>query len=902
MPMITQDARTSGFKFKCRATSSLCTTLTPPDIPCRFFAAQPKSMSSPPWKQPHGHHPPSLTPSHRDQPKDDRERRQGRPTSFYVVNHNDNDDNSPSTHSSTHLDHDSPGFDPDADSLSCLIPPPCYSSRRGSAVTSLSPPVLLEEGHSRHHTASAGAPSRWSYGPEAAVDDATEEDRDLPTFTFPAEGRRAQLGEERCGYWVGREKNRDAGLESQFPVTHSEQDHGPLPSPHSTEDLLAGTVLTSPSSLKQQYCGSQTYLGGFPGTQTNIPAPSAAPRSSVAGSTCTSSHGFARAENSRTTFSSTQLSYSAKPQLSRKTAQSATLAPLAEGVLTENGLTLLPDSINPSVSSLPLLSSSARTSMDRGTILCSPSRRDYTLPTTTYPQVQTLAQVEREPCGSCTAVDHAHIGGLHPNFPAQPVRLAPPTSDNRLRATNYVSLSRSSTIREPSFRLFGRQSTSSSTSITGEFFIDPDLHIPPGLLQAVAGAPHVASRPSLRRNGVGSPHSSRYRTSFAPPTAASSSSHSTPTDYPGPRVRKENLRLEVENGGIDVDVHLLPSSPSLPFHAAPRSSYCSAPDGRLIDGGTSRACSRRRHTISNSHPLGVNTSEAAGRRGSVCGRAEQRQQHVEVVPTLIALELKQDAVLEGEKGKEFHIVARIHAPTPRRPFHLLASTMTLRTRMASAARNKGLATSRLTPLSAFSSDPHQAMARSSSLLQRLPPATGPHPTQFSTNSTLLTKSDLTLHIPRNFRGPITLHVLAGDIDEHVRLSREISSAAVVLAESAYVRGYFVGGLAGDAQKEGLADEEKESDVAVRCEEGREQLYGSVAALEVGADAPTAQNVGSTGVQSQTAESMERGAWVGDKVEAVIGDGTFYLQFEDESDPFAEKKVGFWKSLVPRCRR
>ena len=208
---------------------------------------------------------------------------------------------------------------------------------------------------------------------------------------------------------------------------------------------------------------------------------------------------------------------------------------------------------------------------------------------------------------------------------------------------------------------YTNQSTSSSTSITGEFFIDPDLHIPPGLLQAVAGAPHDASRPFLRRNGVGSPHSSRYRTSFAPTTAASSSSHSMPSHsgYPGPRVRKENLRLEVKNGGIDVDVHLLPSSPSAPFNAAPRSSYCSAPDGRLIDGGTSRACSRRRHTISNPLPSGVNTSEAAERRGSVCGRAEQRQQHVEVEPTLIALELKQDAVLEGEKGEEFHIVVRI---------------------------------------------------------------------------------------------------------------------------------------------------------------------------------------------------------------------------------------------------
>ncbi|KAF9479484.1 hypothetical protein BDN70DRAFT_690433 [Pholiota conissans] len=94
------------------------------------------------------------------------------------------------------------------------------------------------------------------------------------------------------------------------------------------------------------------------------------------------------------------------------------------------------------------------------------------------------------------------------------------------RATNYVSLARKSTIKKSGF--FRHASVPSS--ITGKFTIDPSLHISPALLKALETPSTLVSDvfPGMRTKGAQT------------------------------KTRTQNLHLEVENGGIDVDIHLIP--------------------------------------------------------------------------------------------------------------------------------------------------------------------------------------------------------------------------------------------------------------------------------------------------------------------------------------------------------
>ena len=118
------------------------------------------------------------------------------------------------------------------------------------------------------------------------------------------------------------------------------------------------------------------------------------------------------------------------------------------------------------------------------------------------------------------------------NIPAEPVsaqttksksNLAEAPVPSKAHASNFVALSRSSTRQK---RGFFHKVT--SMSITGSFTIDPQLNIPSGLTTALPGAQSsLLLGPRERRSlALGG----------------------------GPR---ENLRLEVENGGIDVDIHLV---------------------------------------------------------------------------------------------------------------------------------------------------------------------------------------------------------------------------------------------------------------------------------------------------------------------------------------------------------
>ena len=140
------------------------------------------------------------------------------------------------------------------------------------------------------------------------------------------------------------------------------------------------------------------------------------------------------------------------------------------------------------------------------------------------------------------------------------------------------------------------------------------------------------------------------------------------------------------------------------------------------------------------------------------------------------------------------------------------------------------------------------------------------------------KSPVYLHLPRTLHGPLTIHVASGNIDEHVHLSKELGSIAVILNESALSRGYFVSssGLAEFGFNFGFADLEGEDGWVLV--EGPEIRGGAG---------------DSGGGRSRTGRD---GGWYGDKVDVVVGDGKVYLQFIDEEDPFGRQK-GFWQSLL-----
>lgn len=89
--------------------------------------------------------------------------------------------------------------------------------------------------------------------------------------------------------------------------------------------------------------------------------------------------------------------------------------------------------------------------------------------------------------------------------------IATDSTDTRLKPTNYVSLSRKSTAKRRAFSFY-----KSSASITGNYTVNPYLHIPAALL----------SQAAINGRDEGN----RYR---------------------------KNLKLEVENGGIDVHIFLV---------------------------------------------------------------------------------------------------------------------------------------------------------------------------------------------------------------------------------------------------------------------------------------------------------------------------------------------------------
>jgi hypothetical protein len=108
-------------------------------------------------------------------------------------------------------------------------------------------------------------------------------------------------------------------------------------------------------------------------------------------------------------------------------------------------------------------------------------------------------------------------------------------------ASNFVSLSRKSTFKKPAF--FQRVA---SSSITGKFTIDPSLRIPSSLLKAIKPL-SLTGMDNMIKMSTHPSRTSSKRSAKAPITASVKS-------------HRKNLVLEVENGGIDVDVYLVPSA------------------------------------------------------------------------------------------------------------------------------------------------------------------------------------------------------------------------------------------------------------------------------------------------------------------------------------------------------
>lgn len=158
---------------------------------------------------------------------------------------------------------------------------------------------------------------------------------------------------------------------------------------------------------------------------------------------------------------------------------------------------------------------------------------------------------------------------------------------------------------------------------------------------------------------------------------------------------------------------------------------------------------------------------------------------------------------------------------------------------------------------------------------------------------------MTLHLPRSFKGPLTVHVAAGNIDDHVRLSKAVSDAAVVLSEGAFSRGYYLGGISSTGEDD-TGDDEDEADAggffasqlshATRDEQRRAPLADDDGridrALEEGIYRESRNHPDGD-------DPDEEGEWSGDKADVVVGEGKVYLQFLEEEDPFG-RQGRFWR--------
>jgi len=169
----------------------------------------------------------------------------------------------------------------------------------------------------------------------------------------------------------------------------------------------------------------------------------------------------------------------------------------------------------------------------------------------------------------------------------------------------------------------------------------------------------------------------------------------------------------------------------------------------------------------------------------------------------------------------------------------------------------------------------------------------PHDPEEKVPRRLLSKSNLSIHLPHTFHGPLAVHVAVGDIDEHVHLSEEVKESVVVLSESSVSRVYFIGSLRKDAGFEFIEADEDD----IEDEPGEDRVPSRMSGCRVPERASRqGLNKDATALARQDVEG-EADVWDGDKIDVVVGRGHIYLQFLDEREPFRKKKC-FWRDLIP----
>ncbi|KAF9561183.1 hypothetical protein CPC08DRAFT_707615 [Agrocybe pediades] len=169
-------------------------------------------------------------------------------------------------------------------------------------------------------------------------------------------------------------------------------------------------------------------------------------------------------------------------------------------------------------------------------------------------------------------------------------------------------------------------------------------------------------------------------------------------------------------------------------------------------------------------------------------------------------------------------------------------------------------------------------------------------------SSRLSKSNISLHVPRTFHGPLTIHVAVGDIDQHLHLSTEMQSAVVPLSEDSFSRTYFVGDLE-DVVDAGFVIINPQD---VRPLEETPRLPSSPPVPPTPAE-PAAETTQSESIATSQATTQlipndalknesvkEDGTWQGDKIDIAVGRGHIYLQFLEEQIPF-RKKVPYFRN-------
>ena len=208
------------------------------------------------------------------------------------------------------------------------------------------------------------------------------------------------------------------------------------------------------------------------------------------------------------------------------------------------------------------------------------------------------------------------------------------------------------------------------------------------------------------------------------------------------------------------------------------------------------------------------------------------------------------------------------------------------------------------------------------------------------------QSPIYLHLPRTFRGPLTIHISSGHISERLRISEGLEREMALIRESEFSRGYFVGGLGrdddnnmdkrkvydgGEEEEDGYVDlgagggggaagrEQIEKTKKKKRQLGNNNNNNSNKNMANSVDESELSSTSSVSSSSSSSTSSSpgtspalkgggiQGEWYGDRIEILVGSGDVYLQFEDENnehddehDPFSrarglkKREVGFWK--------